>query len=194
MKKHLLKFFRQNNYTEKAKILYFLNLVYFLSLVGLWQNHVFYWTLTGFMWRHTLFFSCLKSKHFFLFNYVPHLFLLTCVKFHGKKIDNNNTLTCICLPSIFQKNNQTLSNDWPTYCQRRIYIVLCFFLCLVYPMLPVPLDCPLLIAPSVFSKRLFSHTDIIQHMWHLFYLTFLKSLRRFTTIHQILINLLRYSP
>ena len=48
------------------------------------------------------FFHVLKSKHFFLFNYVPHLFLLTCVKFHGKKIDNNNTLTCICLPSIFQ--------------------------------------------------------------------------------------------
>jgi hypothetical protein len=34
-KKHLLKFFRQNNYTEKAKILYFVNLVYFLSLVDL---------------------------------------------------------------------------------------------------------------------------------------------------------------
>jgi hypothetical protein len=32
LKKRLLKFFRQNNYTEKAKILYFLNLVYFLSL------------------------------------------------------------------------------------------------------------------------------------------------------------------
>ena len=45
--------FRQINCTEKAKILYFLNLVYFLSLVGLWQNHVLYWTLTGFMWRHT---------------------------------------------------------------------------------------------------------------------------------------------
>jgi hypothetical protein len=44
-----------------------------------------------------LFFSCLKSKHFFLFNYVLHLFLLTCVKFHGKKIDNNYTLTYICL-------------------------------------------------------------------------------------------------
>ena len=41
-----MKFFRQINYTEKAKILYFLNLVYFLSLVGLWQNHVLYWTLT----------------------------------------------------------------------------------------------------------------------------------------------------
>ena len=27
-----MKFFRQNNYTEKAKILYFLNLVYFLSM------------------------------------------------------------------------------------------------------------------------------------------------------------------
>jgi hypothetical protein len=48
-----LKFFRQINYTEKTKILYFLNLVYFLSLVGLWQNHVLYWTLTDFMWRHT---------------------------------------------------------------------------------------------------------------------------------------------
>jgi hypothetical protein len=29
-------------------------------------------------------FLCLKNKHFFLFNYVPHLFLLTCVKYHGK--------------------------------------------------------------------------------------------------------------
>ena len=35
LKKTSLKFFRQNNYTEKANILYFLNLVYFLSLVGL---------------------------------------------------------------------------------------------------------------------------------------------------------------
>ena len=48
------------------------------------------------------FFSCLKSKHVFLFNYVPHLFLLTCVKFHGKKINNNYILTHICLPSLFQ--------------------------------------------------------------------------------------------
>jgi hypothetical protein len=48
-----LKFFQTINYTEKAKILYFLNLVYFLSLVGLWQNHVLYWTLTDFMRRHT---------------------------------------------------------------------------------------------------------------------------------------------
>ena len=47
--KHLLKFFRQNNYTEKAKILYFLNMVYFLSLVGLWYNHVIYLLLTGLM-------------------------------------------------------------------------------------------------------------------------------------------------
>ena len=49
-----MKFFRQINYTEKAKILYFLNLVYFLSLVGLWKNHVLYWTLTDFIWRHTM--------------------------------------------------------------------------------------------------------------------------------------------
>jgi hypothetical protein len=51
-KKHFLKFFRQNNYTGKAEILYFLNLVYFLSLVGLWQNHVIYLPLTGLMWRN----------------------------------------------------------------------------------------------------------------------------------------------
>ena len=31
------------------------------------------------------FFSCLKSKHFFLFNYVPRLFLLACVKFIEKR-------------------------------------------------------------------------------------------------------------
>ena len=48
-----MKFFWQNNYTEKAKILYFLNLIYFLCLVGLWQNHVLYWPLTDFMWRNT---------------------------------------------------------------------------------------------------------------------------------------------
>ena len=42
----------------------------------------------------------------------------------------------------------------------RLYIIDCpfgvlqrlFILCLVYPMLPVSLDCPLLIAPSVFSN------------------------------------------
>jgi hypothetical protein len=48
-----LKFLWQNNYTEKAKILYFLNLVYFLSLVDLWQNHMIYLPLTGLMWRNT---------------------------------------------------------------------------------------------------------------------------------------------
>ena len=48
-----MKFFWQNNYTEKAKILYFLNLVYFLSLVGLWQNHVIYLPLTGLTSRYT---------------------------------------------------------------------------------------------------------------------------------------------
>ena len=33
------------------------------------------------------------------------------------------------------------------------------FLRLVYPMLPVSLDCPFLIAPSVFSNHLFNHLD-----------------------------------
>ena len=43
-----------------------------------------------------------------------------------------------------------------TYCGVQHNIVLCFaFLRLVYPMLPVSLDCPILITPSTFSKRLF---------------------------------------
>ena len=31
-----------------------------------------------------------------------NVFLFTCVKFHGKKIDNNDTLTHICLLPFFQ--------------------------------------------------------------------------------------------
>jgi hypothetical protein len=39
----------------KVNIFFFLImfLIYSLSLVGLWQNHVLYWTLTDFMWCHT---------------------------------------------------------------------------------------------------------------------------------------------
>jgi hypothetical protein len=37
-------------YSCSHVILYFLNLFYFLSLVGLWQNLVLYWPLTGLMW------------------------------------------------------------------------------------------------------------------------------------------------
>ena len=33
-----------------------------------------------------------------------------------------------------------------------IFVLFYFVLCLVYPMLPVSLDCPFLIAPSVFSN------------------------------------------
>ena len=45
---------RLSNYLKKTsfEILYFLNLVYFLSLVGLWQNHVIYLPLTGLMSRY----------------------------------------------------------------------------------------------------------------------------------------------
>jgi hypothetical protein len=42
-------------------------------------------------------FFLLTNNTVFLYNYVPRLFLLTCVKFHRKKIDNNDTLTHICL-------------------------------------------------------------------------------------------------
>ena len=51
-----------------------------------------------------------------------------------------------------------------TYC-----VVLCFcfvFLCLVCPMLPVSLDCPFLIAPSIFSNvylsPILAHTKLCQ--------------------------------
>jgi hypothetical protein len=33
-----------------------------------------------------------------------------------------------------------------------VFVLFVFVLCLVYPMLPVPLDCPFVIATSVFSN------------------------------------------
>jgi hypothetical protein len=39
------------------------------------------------------------------------------------------------------------------WCPKHIVLCFCFvFLCLLHPMLPVSLDCPFLIAPSVFSN------------------------------------------
>ena len=48
------------------------------------------------------------------------------------------------------------------------YIVFCFcfvFLRLVYPMLPVSLDCPFLIAPSVFSNVYFTYCSEPHTPW-----------------------------
>ena len=42
---------------------------------------------------------------------------------------------------------------WEWWCPT--HIVLCFFLRLMYPMLPVYLDCPFFIAPSLFSSVYF---------------------------------------
>ena len=92
-----MKFLRQNNYTGKAKMLYFLNLVYVLSLVGLWQNHVIYLPLTGYMWRNTMPF--------------------------GNKVVNKYGSVCHYYRYFFfkhEKKNQSLSNDWPTYCHTGI--------------------------------------------------------------------------
>jgi len=66
-----------------------------------------------------------------------------------------------------------LINDmcvWPP-----THVVLCFCfvcLCLVYPMLPVSLDCSFMIAPLGIRYRLFTHTAMTsertttsQHVW-----------------------------
>jgi hypothetical protein len=37
-----------------------------------------------------------------------------------------------------------------------VFVLFVFVLCLVYPMFPVSLDCPFLIAPSVFSNVYFT--------------------------------------
>jgi hypothetical protein len=114
-----LKFFRQNNYTEKAKLLYSLNLVYFLSLVGLWQNHLLYWPLTDFMWRNRTPFGkrvvnkygsvCYNYRSFLPWNFT-HVSKYRWGTYLKRKT---------CLLFKHEKNNQTLSNDWPTYCQTR---------------------------------------------------------------------------
>ena len=108
-----MKFFRRNNYTEKAKIQYFLNLVYFLRLVGLWQNRVLYWPLTGLMWRNRMpFGKRVVNKYGSVCYYYRSFFHGTLQMWARKK----------CLLFKHEKNNQTLSNDWPTYCQTRIYL------------------------------------------------------------------------
>ena len=50
-----------------------------------------------------------------------------------------------------------------TYCV--VFFALFFVvLCLVYPMLPVSLDCPFLIAPSAFSNLYFINTLLVENL------------------------------
>ena len=50
------------------------------------------------------------------------------------------------------------------WCQAHIVLWFCFvFLRLVYPVLPVSLDCPYLIVPSVFSKVYSLRRDVLAH-------------------------------
>ena len=94
---------KQNMDFNFSCAIFYLYSNWFLCKIENVSKHIIYPRLTvGQSLDNVWFFSCLKSKHFFLFNYVPHLFLLTCVKFHGKKIDNNNALTHICLLPFFQ--------------------------------------------------------------------------------------------
>jgi hypothetical protein len=77
-----------------------------------------------------------------------------------------------------------------------IFLVFCvglffcvFVLCLVYPMLPVSLDCPFLIAPSVFSNDYLFQTvkKIVKDGYHpLTWLPIMKT----RTYHMLLINIL----
>ena len=114
-----MKFFRQNNYTEKAKILYFLNLVYFLSLVGLWQNHVIYLPLTGLMSRYTTpFTKRVVNKYGSLCPCYRSLFYGTLRMW--ARIDKAHNYQEKCLLYKHEKNNQTLSNVWLTYCHTGI--------------------------------------------------------------------------
>ena len=118
-----MKFFRQNNYTGKSEILYFLNLVYFLSLVGLWQNHVIYLPLTGLMWRNMMPFGK-RAVNKYGSGSVCHYYRSFV---HGTlhmwaRIDDEHYIKKKCLLFKNEKNNQTLSSDWPTFCHTRIYI------------------------------------------------------------------------
>jgi hypothetical protein len=107
-----LKFFRQNNYAEKAKILYFLNLVYFLSLVGLWQNHVLYWPLTGFMWRNRTPFGKKGSKHI----WVSVLLLSIFFPWNFTHVSKNRMMIKV----LFLKNNYIIdclfANEFVHFC------------------------------------------------------------------------------
>ena len=46
-----------------------------------------------------------------------------------------------------------------------LFSVLCCFVCVLYPMLTVSLDCPSLISPSVFSNLMFTAKALWQNIW-----------------------------
>ena len=52
--------------------------------------------------------------------------------------------------SSFCRRAHVLFTLFVFHCIRCPHILHCIFLCLVYPMLPVSLNCPFLIAPSIF--------------------------------------------
>jgi len=58
-----------------------------------------------------------------------------------------SSVYCNVLVQLFEKQRYRCSN-YPGL----VLVLFVVVLCLVYPMLPVSLDCPILIAPSVFSK------------------------------------------
>ena len=114
-KKHLFKFFRQSNYTEKAKILYFLNLLLFkfdrpmTTSCDLFTTDRPYVTLYDAIYKK-------GSKQIWVSVSLLSIFfsmeLYTCEQEQMRNIIMKKN----CLLFKHEKNNKTLSNDWPTYC------------------------------------------------------------------------------
>ena len=66
-------------------------------------------------------------------------------------------VVCVLLHPVVCKREHALFTlflfVFAQWCPKHIVLCFCFvFLCLLHPMLPVSLDCPFLIAPSVFSN------------------------------------------
>jgi hypothetical protein len=73
--------------TQKKLITILFNLVYFLSLVGLWQNHVIDLPLNGLMSRYTTPF------------YILHFYILR--RHFAKRVVNKYGSVCHCYRSFF---------------------------------------------------------------------------------------------
>jgi hypothetical protein len=66
---------------------------------------------------------------------------------------NRTSFLCEIVMDITTGNSEC--NDTHNSTTLKTHILCCVFLRLVYPMLPVSLDCPFFIAPSVFSNIYF---------------------------------------
>ena len=110
------------------------------------------------MWHYAhgsvlLYSFCFPHEHDVRFVFTPScLYKSSCLIY----------VICVCLHIL-------VFNTYPTHIVLCFFVLFVFFLCFVYPMLPVSLDCRFLIAPSVFSNVYLYLGSVMSDMCNVIY-------------------------